>query len=73
MAKGLKKEKIQDDTSINWDSTDMTLGTPSISFHWFATKHSTGLCGVGKFLQIWKESDSVACTHELWKRQLKKL
>jgi hypothetical protein len=47
--------------SINWDAIDIAKKKADLNLQWFMTKHSAGMCGVGKFLQIWGQQESAAC------------
>jgi hypothetical protein len=49
-----KKGKIVHAREINWETLDKAT-------QWFITKHTVGMCGVGKFMRIWKESETCTC------------
>jgi hypothetical protein len=46
---------------INWDAIHKARKSSSLSMNHFITKHSVGMCGVGKFLVHWKETDDPSC------------
>ncbi len=59
----LRKKKIDNSTShlIAWDTIGKAINKIPLSQRWFLTKHTSGMCGVGKFTTIWKETETVAC------------
>lgn len=46
---------------INWDACEMAMRRLKISRRHWIVKHSEGMCGVGKWLLIWKDRDTDAC------------
>jgi hypothetical protein len=46
---------------INWDACAGAMRRLKISRRNWIVKHTEGMCGVGKWLMIWKDSDSDAC------------
>lgn len=47
--------------SVDWNIIDSALKEVPQNQQTFVTKHSVGMCGVGKFLKHWKERTSDAC------------
>jgi hypothetical protein len=58
----LSKERITQEgyNVTNWDALKIMEESPC-SRRIFMTKHSVGMCGVGKFMHRWKEWDSPNC------------
>jgi hypothetical protein len=49
-----------DPLDINWDAIQAAFRESRCQLQWFITKHSTGMCGVGKFLLRWKRNVPIA-------------
>jgi hypothetical protein len=58
---GGKKEKYRRLTKSIGKSLGEALKEISLTMQRFISKHLSGMCGVGKFLQIWKEQDTAHC------------
>jgi hypothetical protein len=58
-----KTKKIDNSTShlIAWDKIGKAINKIPLSQRWFLTKHTSGMCGVGKFTTIWKKTETAAC------------
>jgi hypothetical protein len=58
-----KKNRFTKDQfmQINWDACEMAMRRLKISRRHWIVKHSEGMCGVGKWLLIWKDRDTDAC------------
>jgi hypothetical protein len=50
-----------DPETINWHTIQLAKQRCKKNRQWFITKHASGMCGVGKFLAIWKEQNHSAC------------
>jgi hypothetical protein len=48
---------------INWKALHTALEESPQYTEWFITNHTTGMCGVGKFMLRWKERDTNSCPH----------
>jgi hypothetical protein len=61
----MNKSRIQDQhfTSVNWQRLGTALDRMPFSRRIFCTKHTSGMCGVGKFQKIWKTRETAACPH----------
>jgi hypothetical protein len=46
---------------VNWRAIQEAQQSSSLSTTTFVTKHSVGMCRVGKFMVRWKQRDSSAC------------
>jgi len=47
--------------AINWLAIEAARKESPLTTQWFVTKHTVGMCRVGKFLKHWKESETYAC------------
>jgi hypothetical protein len=47
--------------SVHWDALGQATKETTLPHHTFMIKASVGMCGVGKFLQRWRQSSSSAC------------
>jgi hypothetical protein len=47
--------------SINWQSMKKAYKESTLSRRTFITKHTSGMCGVGKFMHLWKDKDNPNC------------
>jgi len=47
--------------SVNWTAIHKAMKTISRGRRIFISKHSAGMCGVGKFMKRWKQRDTNAC------------
>jgi len=56
-----KKGKIQEANQINWELLGTAFTEMSPTMQRFISKHLSGMCGMGKFLQIWKEQYTAQC------------
>ncbi len=57
-----KKEKTGSSPNyINWEAIQLASKEITKPMQWFICKHATGMCGVGKFLQRWKETETANC------------
>jgi hypothetical protein len=45
---------------VNWDVLETAMKESPLTTQWFVSKDAVGLCGVGKFLKKWKDSDTDA-------------
>jgi hypothetical protein len=62
---------------VNWTRLGQALNKMPLSRHLFCSKHTTGMCGVGKYQKIWKLRKTNSCPHcgqfedalHVWKRQ----
>jgi hypothetical protein len=61
----MKKQRAREDNfeSINWTRIGSSLDQMPLIKRLFCSKHTAGMCGVGKFQQIWKNRESAACPH----------
>ncbi len=48
-------------SSINWEAIKGTMSQEKRRRRVYISKHAVGICGVGKFLLRWKESQTTAC------------
>jgi hypothetical protein len=46
---------------INWDACEQAMRRLKITRRHWVSKHTEGMCGVGKWLMKWKERDTDAC------------
>ena len=57
-----KKEKLQRNRkNVHWEAIGKAMKNAPEQLWWFITKHLSGMCGVAKFLAIWKEKTSDEC------------
>jgi hypothetical protein len=61
----INKSRITKDTfsSVLWPKLGMALAKMPLSRRLFCSKHTSGMCGVGKFQNIWKTRETDACPH----------
>jgi hypothetical protein len=61
----IKKDRITEAnfTSINWLRLGQALEKMPLSRRLFVSKHTSCMCGVGKFQKIWKLKETNACPH----------
>jgi hypothetical protein len=61
----LKKERITEETfnTVNWSRLGQALHKMPLSKRLFCSKHTSGMCGVGKFQKIWRMRETDACPH----------
>jgi hypothetical protein len=61
----IKKSRIREDNfnTVNWQRLQEAMKKMSLSRRLFCTKHTSGMCGVGKFQKIWQTSESASCPH----------
>jgi hypothetical protein len=61
----IKKQRAREDNFefINWARIGNSLDNMPLTKRFFCSKHTVGMCGVGKFQQIWKKRESAACPH----------
>jgi hypothetical protein len=45
----------------DWDAVGRAMASSSLARRTFVTKHTAGMCGVGKFMKRWGQRDSDAC------------
>jgi hypothetical protein len=57
--KGLATEQLQE---MNWTAIGKARKKGTLTRKIFITKHVTGMCGVGKFMKLWKERDFDKCS-----------
>lgn len=52
-----EKEKIPKEAMdfVNWESINTAMKLVPHSSRWFITKHTVGMCGVGKWMWCWKK------------------
>jgi hypothetical protein len=50
-------------SSVNWPSLGKALSKMPLSKRLFVSKHTSGMCGVGKFQKIWKTRETNSCPH----------
>ena len=50
-----------DSEAVDWQATAKAMKTVPHSRRIYVTKHSAGICGVGKWMQRWKKWDSAKC------------
>ena len=58
-----KRDRMSQASSqvVNWDACAAAMKRLKISRRHWVAKHTEGMCGVGKWLVIWKEQESDAC------------
>jgi hypothetical protein len=61
----IKKDRISEDTvdSVLWPRLGEALNKMPIVRRHFCSKHTSGMCGMGKFQKIWKLRESDACPY----------
>jgi hypothetical protein len=84
----IKKNRISESAfdSINWSRLRQALANMPLTCRLFCTKHTIGMCGVGKFQKLWKMRETDSCPHcghiwtcgspavnEVWTQSLLKL
>ncbi len=47
--------------SIHWDAVNQAMQSTKRSTRVFVSKHTVGMCGVWKFMHLWKQKSSAAC------------
>jgi hypothetical protein len=59
----ISRDRCNDNTFglIHWDNIAHALKEIPRQRRVFISKHSVGMCGVGKFMKRWKEWDTDAC------------
>ena len=59
----ISKDRVTADSfsEINWDAMKKAMLQSPRSRRTFTSKHTVGMCGVGKFMQRWKEWESPNC------------
>jgi hypothetical protein len=59
----LRKEKLNSETCslMAWDSIGKAITQTPLPRRWFLSKHISGMCGVGKFTTIWKDTETATC------------
>jgi hypothetical protein len=59
----LQKEKLNSETRslMVWDPIGKAITQTPLPRRWFLSKHISGMCGVGKFTKIWKDTETAAC------------
>jgi hypothetical protein len=59
----MKKEKITEVycSLIDWDTIGKAMNNTNLPRRWFISKHSSGMCGVGKFIALWKDTETANC------------
>ncbi len=59
----LRKEKLNSETCslMASDTIRKAIIQTPLPRRWFLSKHISGMCGVGKFTTIWKDTESAAC------------
>ena len=50
-----------DSTAVDWKATAKAMKTVPHSRRIYVTKHSAGICGVGKWMKRWKQRESAKC------------
>jgi hypothetical protein len=60
-----RKDRITLNTfdSILWERLGTALNKMTLNHRLFCSKHTSGMCGVGKFQKIWKQQETDACPH----------
>jgi ribonuclease HI len=48
-------------SNINWTAIQKAMKTAPFNRRKFIVKHTSGMCGVGKFTKIWKETETDNC------------
>jgi hypothetical protein len=61
----IKKSKITDQSfdSVLWPRLGKALDTMTLQRRLFVSKHTAGMCGVGKFQKLWGKRESNSCPH----------
>jgi hypothetical protein len=59
----INRGKLTDSSAphTNWRAINHAMASAPKRYNRFISKHASGMCGVGKFLVRWKESDTDAC------------
>lgn len=59
----IKKHKFSEHQASNiyWEALKKAMKAVPLAKRTFITKHATGMCGVGKFMKLWRERDTDAC------------
>ena len=50
-----------DSNAVDWKATAKAMKTVPHSRRIYVTKHSAGICGVGKWMKRWKQRESAKC------------
>jgi hypothetical protein len=67
---GSKARKYWDDkrrfglpgsSAIDWETVERAMSTSSFRRRQWVTKHTSGFCGTGKMMKLWKQRSSAAC------------
>jgi hypothetical protein len=60
-----KKARIRDENFdfVNWSRLGQALDKMSLAKRLFCSKHTCGMCGVGKFQKLWRAKETDACPH----------
>jgi hypothetical protein len=61
----IQKSKISKETfgNVQWSQLGQALDKMSLKKRLFCSKHTSGMCGVGKFQKLWKLRDNNTCPH----------
>jgi hypothetical protein len=61
----IRKNRISESTydSVNWARLGQALANMPLTRRFFCAKHTSGMCGVGKFQKIWKMRETDSCPH----------
>ncbi len=61
----IQKERINEETfsTVNWNRLGQALNKMPLARRFFCSKHTSGMCGVGKFQKIWRMRETDACPH----------
>jgi hypothetical protein len=61
----IRKSRINDQqfSSVDWPRLSSALDKMSLARRFFCSKHSSGMCGAGKFQKIWKLRETDSCPH----------
>jgi hypothetical protein len=61
----IQKESITEDSfsTVNWSRLGQALHKMPLTRQLFCSKHTSGMCGVGKFQKIWRMRETDACPH----------
>jgi hypothetical protein len=61
----IQKGRITGETfsTVNWNRLGQALNKMSLSRRLFCSKHTSGMCGVGKFQKLWRMRETDACPH----------
>ncbi len=59
-----RKEKIEPDIllHVNWEAVGKAIKTSVRSIQHFVTNHTIGMCGVEKWMKLWKQESADACS-----------